>query len=92
MQIGKQTASWSCPKQFTATNIMFKVNTNGVATLSVGSVSSQNDPMVVDKSYAGQILLVKQWGDSAQQLIQTGAAAAMFASTNSVVHTNTVVK
>lgn len=92
MQIGKQKASWTCPKQFTATNIVFKVETNGSATLQVDAVSSLNDPAVVDKSYAGQALIVKQWGDTATQLIQVGAQVAALAVTNAHPSTNIVVK
>lgn len=77
MKVGGQTATWTCPKQFVATNLVFSVNpTNGTATLSVGYLSSYNSPTVINDSYTGQAALVKQWGETANQLIQTGAAAA----------------
>lgn len=84
MTINGKTAKWSCPKQFDAQNIRFSVSTNGVCTLTVESVVSRNDPMVVDKAYAGQILLVKQWGETTKDLIETGAKFALLAMTNTV--------
>src|SRR5689334_17826762 len=76
--IGGQEFRYSNPKQATATNIVFKVvSTNGTeASMSIGALTSINDPAIVDKSYAGQALVLKTTFDGANQLINTAAAVA----------------
>lgn len=86
LSVNGKKASWSCPKQFTATNLTFIVQTNGSCELRVGSVSSVNSPSVISDSFTGQALLIKQWGDTGASLMQAGASvaekAAVFAMTN----------
>jgi hypothetical protein len=72
-----QDFSWSCPKQVEVEGLEFTANTNGTATVKVAKLRSVNDPLVIDKSYAGQIMLVKQWGDTGTQLLNAGGNIAM---------------
>lgn len=92
VQVSGQSFAWECPKQVEAEGLEFIVNTNGTGTIKVSKVRSTNDPLVIDKSYAGQIGLVKQWGDTGTQLVNAGASLAMKAAaqqTNSpIVVTN----
>lgn len=71
-----QSVKWSNPKNFVTTNLAISFGSNGQATVSIGFASSMNDAAIVNAGYGGQAALVKQWGDTAMQLMQAGAAAA----------------
>lgn len=76
-QLGpNQSVTWSNPKNFMTTNIVIGFGPNGQANVSIGFASSLNDAAIVNAGYGGQTALVKQWGDTAIQLMQAGAAAA----------------
>jgi hypothetical protein len=72
--IGGQKFSYSNPKQATATNIVCEISTNGTARMSIGAISSVNDPAVVDKSYAGQALVTKEFFTGVNTMLQSAAA------------------
>lgn len=91
VQVGGQNFTWESPKQVEAEGLEFIVSTNGGAAIRVSKVSSVNDPLVIDKSYAGQIMLVKQWGDTGTQLINAGGSLAMKAMAASPMGTNTTI-
>jgi len=76
--IGGQEFAYSNPKQAIASNIVFEVvSTNGAkASMTIGSLSSVNDPAVVDKSYAGQAAVINALGTQFNNALQTGAALA----------------
>ena len=69
--IGGQKFAYSNPKQAVASNIVCEVTTNGVARMSIGSISSMNDPAVVDKSYAGQALVTKEFFTGFNTVLQS---------------------
>lgn len=74
--IGGQQFSYSNPKQACATNIVMSVSTNGTATMTIGAITSVNDPVVVDKSYAGAAMLVNAVGAQIQSNLNTAAQNA----------------
>lgn len=75
-QVGNQTFAWECPKQFEAEGLEFTVYTNGTAAFKVGKVHSFNDPLVIDKSYAGQAFVIKQMGDTTTQIMESAGTLA----------------
>jgi hypothetical protein len=74
--IAGQRFTWSNPKNTCLTNIRMEVTTNGTARLSIGSLSSVNDPATVSNAYSGEAMLVHEMGTQLNQAVQTGATAA----------------
>ena len=64
------------PKQFVATNIVARVNTNGIAEFTVGYMESKNDPAVIDKAAAGQVAVINATSALISNGIQAGIQAA----------------
>jgi hypothetical protein len=72
------------PKQFEATNVLAKVETNGTFVISADYLSSKNDANVIDKASAGRVAelnafgeLVDKVGGSLGTLSGKGARAAV---------------
>lgn len=68
--------SYTNPKQACVTNLSIIVNTNGEAKFEIGSISSVNDPQVIDKAYAGQAAVINQLSAATHQAITDAIAAA----------------
>lgn len=64
------------PKNTSISGVICEVETNGTARLSISSLSSTNDSQVIDKSYAGQALVVKTVSDGVAQAFEAGAKMA----------------
>ena len=69
------------PKQFALSNLVCEVRSNGTAAVTIGSVSAVNDPAVVDKSYAGQALVIRTTGEAVAAGVAAGIQAAGAAAT-----------
>lgn len=74
--IGNTQFKGTFPKQFTATNLVALVNTNGVASFTVGSISAVNDPVVIDKAAAGQVAQINAIGQVVSQLTSAAIQGA----------------
>lgn len=71
--VNGQSYSWSCAKDFTATNIVFEVTSNKTARLSFGYVTSKSSPAAITAS--GEAL-AQFTSAVAAGVGQAGAAAA----------------
>jgi len=74
--VGGQKFSLTNPKNTSISNLLVEVFTNGNARLSIGALSSTNDVGVIDKSFAGQALVIQKLSDAAHQALMDGAAIA----------------
>ena len=75
-KIGNTDFDWTCPKQFSATNLVAEVQTNGTARLLVGGIQSVNDPVVIDKSAAGDVARINAVRSLMNDVFQNGASLA----------------
>jgi hypothetical protein len=75
-EMGGQKFNYVNPKQAVVSNLVFEVQgTNGIVLkASIGSISSVNDPAVVDKAYAGQALVIKETFNGVNTFLQNAAA------------------
>ena len=74
--IGKTKFDGYFPKQFVATNIVARVNTNGLAEFTVGYLESKNDPDVIDKASAGRVSEINAYSTLINSGISTGLKIA----------------
>jgi len=75
-KVAGQSFEWSNPKNTSMTNIVVEVGTNGTARLSIGLVTSVNDPLVVSNAFSGEAALLHEVGAQLNQAFANGAAAA----------------
>lgn len=64
------------PKNTVISNLVFEVSTNHTARLSIGSLSSVNDPQTISNAYNGAADLANAVGAQINQGVQNGANAA----------------
>ena len=64
------------PQNTKAKDVSLFVSTNGEYSLSIGSLDTQNNPEVIDRSAAGQVAIMKEFGTQVREGIKTGVEAA----------------
>jgi uncharacterized lipoprotein YajG len=60
------------PQNTKAKDIALQVSTNGQYSLSIGSLDTQNNPEVIDKTAAGQVAIIKAQGEVSEKLFRAG--------------------
>lgn len=69
------------PKNVTITKFQAAVDTNGVVRVLFDSWISVNDPLVIDKSAAGQVAMINAWSGLLNQAVFAAANGAVQGAT-----------
>lgn len=63
------------PQDTQMKDVTIEIATNGTVRAQIGTLTTKNSPDVIDKSAAGQVAIIKQWGETSEKIFNAGAAA-----------------
>lgn len=64
------------PQDTQMKDVTIEIATNGTVRAQIGSLTTKNSADVIDQTAAGQVAIIKQWGDTGAQMFKAGAEAA----------------
>lgn len=63
------------PQDTQMKDVTVEIATNGTIRATIGSLTTKNAPDVIDKTAAGQVAIIKQWGETSEKIFNAGATA-----------------
>lgn len=79
------TFSVTHPQDFTGSNVVVSLHTNGTLEAKFDYIHTANSPEVIDKVAAGQVAVIKAQGDVAEKLFRAGVEATAKGAKTAVV-------